>query len=127
MNRMISTALQNEMKDTTKRQFFNTFILKMIDKYTNFNELDILNRIYNLMNSYRPNNDLDLSDMSGYAYRIKGENLINDFMSEYHPSFIQREKITNIVTNLERSTLNYESMNIAICNAIQELNELISN
>ena len=126
MNRMIATALQNDMKDTTTRQFFNTFILKMKDKYPN--ELDILNKIDNLMNRYDPNNDnLDLSDMSGYAYRIKGENLINDFMSEYHPSFIQREKITNIVTNLERSTLNYESMNIAICNAIQELNELISN
>ena len=126
MNRMISTALQNEMKDTTKRQFFYTFIQKMKDKYPN--ELDILNKIDNLMNRYDPNNDnLDLTDMSGYAYRIKGENLINDFMSEYYPSFIQREKITNIVTNLERSTLNYESMNIAICNAIQELNELISN
>jgi hypothetical protein len=24
MNRMIATALQDEMKDTTKRQFFNT-------------------------------------------------------------------------------------------------------
>ena len=126
MNRMIATALQNDMKDTTTRQFFNTFILKMKDKYPN--ELDILNKIDNLMNRYDPNNDnLDLTDMSGYAYRIKGENLINDFMSEYHPSFIQREKITNIVTNLERSTLNYESMNIAICNAIQELKELIPN
>ena len=126
MNRMIATALQNDMKDTTTRQFFNTFILKMKDKYPN--ELDILNKIDNLMNRYDPNNDnLDLTDMSGYAYRIKGENLINDFMSEYYPSFIQREKITNIVTNLERSTLNYESMNIAICNAIQELKELIPN
>lgn len=126
MNRMIATALQNDMKDTTKRQFFNTFILKMKDKY--HNELGILNDIDNLMNRYDPINDnLDLSDMSGYAYRIKDEKLINDFMSEYYPSFIQRKKITSIVTNLERSTLNNESMNIAMCNAIQELKELISN
>jgi hypothetical protein len=69
MNRMIATALQDEMKDTTKRQFFNTFILKMIDNYTNHKELGILHDINNMMNRYRPNDDLDLSDMSGYANR----------------------------------------------------------
>jgi hypothetical protein len=127
MNRMIATALQNEMKDTTKRQFFYTFILKMIDKYTNNNEIGILHDIHNMMNRYRPNDNLDLSDMSGFAYRIKDENIINDFMSEYYPSFIQSGKITSIILNLERSTLNNESMNIALCNAIQELKELISN
>jgi hypothetical protein len=127
MNRMIATALQNEMKDTTKRQFFYTFILKMIDKYTNNNEIGILHDIHNMMNRYRPNDNLDLSDMSGFAYRIKDENIINDFMSEYYPSFIQSGKITSIILNLERSTLNNKSMNIALCNAIQELKELISN
>jgi hypothetical protein len=30
---MIAIALENEMKDRTKRQFFNIFIEKMRDKY----------------------------------------------------------------------------------------------
>jgi hypothetical protein len=43
------------------------------------------------------------------------ENIIN----------VQSRKITSIIENLERITLNNESMNIALCNAIQELKELI--
>ena len=126
MNRMIATVFENEMKDTTKRQFFNSFIQKMKDKYIDHTEVGILYKIIGLMDTYRPNYSLDLSDMLGYAYSIKDENIINDFMSEYYPSFVQREKITSIIQNLERSTLNNESMNIALRNAIQELKELLN-
>jgi regulator of sirC expression with transglutaminase-like and TPR domain len=127
MNRMIATALENEMKDTTKRQFFYRFIQNMKDKYMLHHEADILYKINNMMDTYRPNNSLDLSDMSELAFRIRDKSIINDFMSEYYPSFVQREKITGIIQNLERSTLNNESMTIALCSAIQELKELIAN
>jgi hypothetical protein len=127
MNRMIATALENEMKDRTKRQFFYIFIQKMRDKYMNHEEGNIFNKINELVDNYRPNDILALSDMSGYACSIRDEHIINDFMSEYYPSFVQRDKITSIIQNLERSTLNNESMNIALCNAIQELKELLTN
>ena len=60
---MIATALENEMKDRTKRQFFYSFIQKMKDKYINHEEGNIFNKINELVDNYHPNNILDLSDM----------------------------------------------------------------
>jgi hypothetical protein len=43
---MIAIALENEMKDRTKRQFFNIFIEKMRDKYMNHIRFILLLKIY---------------------------------------------------------------------------------
>jgi hypothetical protein len=68
---------------------------------------------------------MDLSDISMFAYSIKDESIINDFMIEYYPSFVATETVIKFLQVFERSTLNIENMNTDLCNAFQELKESI--
>jgi hypothetical protein len=74
------------------------------------------------MNTTRLNNNMDLLDMSIFAYSIKDESIINDFMKEF---IHHLETIVKFIHEFERRTLNNENMNIDLCNAFQELKESI--
>ena len=82
----------------------------MLDKYSTHDEVNTLNSIKNMMNTTRLKNDMDLLDMSIFAYSIKDESIINDFMKEYYPSFFSTETIVKFIQVFERSTLNNENM-----------------
>ena len=63
--------------------------------------------------------------MSYFAYSIKDESIINDFMKEYYPSFVPTETVFKFLQVFEKSILNIENMNIDLCNAFQELKESV--